>query len=193
LRPGMALSSICVPETGYHKRSRSPPRTWFARKKTERVRKMQETPKKQKELVFEWPVTVFLALVAVTLLSCAKSDPRLIAGSWVTDVEPYQESSIEIDMKTIVFRDPLLPTADICVITHTSIEEGDQTSMITIEYVNAQRAKFKRTIIYWPRDGGCFWFKNQPSVIWKRAKSGAVSGSVRRLPEPGLSLQEVFA
>jgi len=99
-----------------------------------------------------------------------------MAGLWVTDDKPYQDSTIEIGIDSIVFRDPLLKEPDVCLLQRIRFEKKDSASIVTLQYKNAEGVSFKRQVVYSARDGGSFWFRNQPSVVWTRVKRTVSAG-----------------
>ena len=114
-----------------------------------------------------WPA---LLLLTLALASCGKTTVEPMAGLWATDDKPYQDSTIEIGPDRIVFRDPLLAEPDACVLQRVRLKKKGPTSIVTLQYKNAEGVSFKRQIVYSARDGGSFWFRNQPSVVWTRVK-----------------------
>jgi hypothetical protein len=138
----------------------------------------------------------WIVIAALTLLSCAKTDKAFLMGQWVSTNEPYQHSTIEISADRIVFSDPNLTLPDVCMLKNISIKNKDETLEIEIEieYMNSAGSKFKRHIVFSPRDGGNFWFRNQPKVVWKRAAGspGSASYNIRSGPDRRFCLKEVF-
>jgi hypothetical protein len=129
---------------------------------------------------------IMTAFIVITVLSCAKVDNAFLMGLWVTSTEPYQKSTIEISTDRITFNDPLLSVPDICMMKKISIKKGKDTSLIKIEYMNSAGAEFRRQIIYSSWNGGSFWFRNQPAVVWVRAKNSAGAVSMNNRQAPGL-------
>jgi hypothetical protein len=113
---------------------------------------------------------VFLLLSV--LVSChGKTVPSSMVGLWVTDDPPYQDCSIEITADRIAYRDPLMERPETGAMQKVVVKKEDSTQSITLYYVNPEGVDFKRQVIYSAQNGGCFWFKNQPKIMWKHTKA----------------------
>lgn len=111
-----------------------------------------------------------IALLILVLSACqGQSIPDPLIDTWVTDNPKYEDCFLKITPVHIIFGDPEKNSKEYDI-TKVSTSKNDQTVMVTIEYVNTEKASFSVDLLYSSEDGGYLSFKNQPGVVWKRLK-----------------------
>jgi hypothetical protein len=112
--------------------------------------------------------SLVLVVLSLTIMSCQKQTmPDSVVGKWVTDDQRYVNCMLEIGTDHITFRYPG-EGDDFCPIKGVSVTKKGPTSVVTIDYVNAERTSFTTKFAISPENGGELLSTNQPDVVWKR-------------------------
>jgi hypothetical protein len=112
----------------------------------------------------------FMAIAVILLLSaCTGSVPDEIIGTWKTDHPQYANCILQIEKDFITFGDPEGNMNKSSVTGVSRTKEGPMM-IVTIDYVDEDKAPFSLDLLFSGENRGSLSLKNQQDITWKRVK-----------------------